>query len=948
MGKRAKNKSHLEVQSKNPLNEKLIVLSFIFFVTITFFFPALQGKIECPIDIRDFHFYPWKYHSTDIHVVKSDLVKLSIAQDLTKESNQYYSPKVFKVPLKPGEQKELEFKININDIENKTVSDQFNYYIYYEFLPILEKNDNLNFAVYVKNSKNKFAKLPFSAFPLEGKENYTNSNSKWLFAKVNLNFVLDELKSFNGLRECKLVLVVLNNNKNISTLFISNPKITTEDFSAINKKAIHSFYTEDLIIWFTSAREFFSNSIKSGKIPFWNNYILTGAEFISEPQVGYFNPIYFLSYLMFDHFTAHLVVLILFFLISGVGSYLLARSWGLNIPSGLLTSLVYLFNPYLVPWFGYEHTLMCNAVIPYLILFYDKTLNNKKLLNNDLIFSTIIYGILVLSGHLQVIYYSIFFFILYAIFRLLIDPQNMKLKILKHIFNICFINLLGLSIGGIVLFQFFPLLSDSHRLPMTVQQLRDNCTDLSALKSFLYPYYRGVISFLITDRYSLDPVFMDYKVKFFKNYLYFGALPFLFSIFSLKNLLKDRLVLFLVIAILFAFLNSSSADFYLTIRNIIPGFNLLQNSRFIEIYSYCIPFLAGIGFNNFSKHFTEMDYKKKFCITALILLITTIDLVHYSSFFITWSDRKDYKPIHKGGVLEYLINEKVKSSEPFRVLCVENPYNIAFGLKPTSAKSNNLLPYGIEEVHGYSSFIPKDLYWLLMYPIIKDQKLLYGKHNPEIGNNRNLIFPSPEYKSRIYDILNAKYFLTSPDFSLDPDRAIKVFDGDSRLWLNKNYLPRAFLVPSYKIISTKPEIIVTLDNEDFDPLKEVLIQSIDNKTKVILDNLKSKELSLESQIKFAKYENENIILNVKTNSGGILVLGNNLNNEWMVKVNNTPADFFKVNLVQTGILLPSEGEYEVEYYFYPKKFYIGLFITGLTLIVLILMLVMLKVKARKE
>jgi hypothetical protein len=950
MNKKKKSKVQVEqVESKTPLSENIIISLFALILTIWFFFPAFCGKVESPIDIRNYYNYPWKYHSIDKKVIKRDLSLVNLDQNnFITESRIEKGKNVYKLTLEPDGRYEIRLKPDFTKLINVPIRNDFNYYLYFEFLPSLEKDRHIDFAIYTTDINKNITNLPFSAFPLDHKECYGDSQSKWLYGKVNLNFILDKLGSFEKLKDLDLIIVTVNKNKVASLLLLNNLKIIAEDFSNIYPRTLHNQFVEDLIVWFTPAREFFSESIKKGKIPFWNKYILSGTEFIAEPQVGYYNPIYFLSYFLFDHFTAHSIILIIFFFLCIFGSYKLSRSWGIDVYASLLVSLVYAFNPYMVVWFGYEHTIMSFAIIPFLFLAYDKYLKNANILNLNLTFAAFLFGILLLSGHLQVVYYSILFFLFYGIFKFLVDPKTLKEKILKHCLALCFILIFGFGVGAIVLFHFFPTLSDSHRLPASYDLLKANCVSLSALKGLIYPYYKGGITWQITDRYSLDPEYMKYKTMFFKNYLYFGFLPFLISLLSARELFKNKLVIFLYTVIIFSFLCAANADFYSVIQNIIPGFNLLQNSRFIEIYSYCIPFLVGIGFMNLVTLFPKATNKQKTIFTIIVILISSIDLIHFSSFYLTWSDRNDYKPIYKGGALEYLTNEKNNSKEPFRVLSVENPYNTGFALKPTSIKPNNLWTYKIEDVNGYASFLPKDLYWTFVYTKLKDSKQLYTNFQPSFYRNSNLLYPTTEYKDKVFDLLNVKYFITSPDFSLESDQAIKVFDGDSKVWVNKNYLPRAFLVSNYKTISNKSELISYIDSDNFNPRDEVVFNSIDKSIKNQLDSLNLEKINPGNKISFQKYEDENITLKVNTSRGGILVLGNNFNNNWKVKVNKKEHTLLKANFIQSGVLLPSAGEYIVEYYYYPKNFYTGALISCMSVVTLILLSIYLLMKSKAK
>ena len=94
------------------------------------------------------------------------------------------------------------------------------------------------------------------------------------------------------------------------------------------------------------------------------------------------------------------------------------------------------------------------------------------------------------------------------------------------------------------------------------------------------------------------------------------------------------------------------------------------------------------------------------------------------------------------------------------------------------------------------------------------------------------------------------------------------------------------------------------------------------------------------------YTPNKITINVKVSKPGFLVLGNNLNDNWKVKVNGSETEHVQANLVQRAVYLPKAGNYLVEFYYYPKLFLIGGFITSFALIVLGLLVMLLNKKAK--
>ncbi len=699
---------------------------------------------------------------------------------------------------------------------------------------------------------------------------------------------------------------------------------------------VHNYYINDLIQMFTPFREFYSESIKKLQLPFWNNYIFTGTEFLAEPQLGYLHPGYALIYFLFDHFTAHGLVTFISFIVGGIGAFLLARYWKLGYAASLFTAIVYMFQPFNVTWFSYEHMLMNSAVLPFLILCYEKNLREVKLVNKYLVFSSLLLGLVFLSGHLQYVYYTFIFFLLFASFRFLLDYKSFT----RHTASIFFVSLFGIFIGSVVIIPFFPLFLNSHRTANSLEFIRANSLSFKSLLGLIYPFYGGSLKNVHSENLNLDP---QYIGNFFNHYVYFGFLPFLFFIFSLRKLFSEKLVIFFFFIVFLSFVICAGSPVCFLVKDFLPGFKQMQHFRFLQLYSYSVPFLSGFGFQFILHKISFIKENLKKIIIFSILIITIFDLMYFSSFFITWSDRGAYKPLPQKGALKFLIDEKGKSNEPFRILpfAVDKIGNIK--LNVNIAQPNTLLPYGLEDVSGYSSFIPKDIFNLFVYVQTKDKNKLYATEKLNLFVNPNIPFPIYNFKSKILDLLNVKYFMIPSVITIDPEYATKVFDGDCAIYENKNYLPRVFFIENYKIIKDPKEIIVVLDSPDFDPRKEVILRSEirDQRSegKIFISHLSP--LTSNPQI---KYDLNKITINAITNRPGFLILGNNLNNNWKVKVNGKEAEHIQANLVQRAVYLPKAENYLIEFYYYSKLFFIGLVITITSVIFLLILAMYLKVK----
>src|SRR3989338_3693274 len=98
-------------------------------------------------------------------------------------------------------------------------------------------------------------------------------------------------------------------------------------------------------------------------------------------------------YFLFDHFTAHLIITFVCLVLCGVGTFSLCRYWELSFYPSLFACIVYMFHPFNVVWFSFEHSIMNSATLPFLLLMYEKNLASGKLLNKYLLTSALLLGL---------------------------------------------------------------------------------------------------------------------------------------------------------------------------------------------------------------------------------------------------------------------------------------------------------------------------------------------------------------------------------------------------------------------------------------------------------------------------------------------------------------------------------------------------------------------------
>jgi uncharacterized membrane protein YfhO len=149
---------------------------------------------------------------------------------------------------------------------------------------------------------------------------------------------------------------------------------------------------------------------------------------------------------------------------------------------------------------------------------------------------------------------------------------------------------------------------------------------------------------------------------------------------------------------------------------------------------------------------------------------------------------------------------------------------------------------------------------------------------------------------------------------------------------NTRAKPPAWL--TFETISASPEQALTAihtstlpDGRKFNPTRQVLTE------KVIFNN----GSDTEGKAVVVRHEDMNWEINTQSNSPSLLVIGQNFYPGWRGELDGKQVEILRVNYTQQGVLLPV-GEHKIVLRFQPRSFVVGLSISGLSLILIILLL----------
>jgi hypothetical protein len=171
----------------------------------------------------------------------------------------------------------------------------------------------------------------------------------------------------------------------------------------------------------------------------------------------------------------------------------------------------------------------------------------------------------------------------------------------------------------------------------------------------------------------------------------------------------------------------------------------------------------------------------------------------------------------------------------------------------------------------------------------------------------------PSYRSTFADLFGLRLIATSVpaeqiDTSLRPgDLKLLTHTGNAYVYENPRALPRAMLVPEWQVA-------------DFEELHRAGWPDVDPRRTVLLDrpcnSVPSGGRSGGGAVRISRYTNTEVVIDVDSEAGGMLVLNDVWHPWWRAEVDGAPTEIFKANVLFRAV--PVEpGQHRVRFSFHP-------------------------------
>jgi hypothetical protein len=231
---------------------------------------------------------------------------------------------------------------------------------------------------------------------------------------------------------------------------------------------------------------------------------------------------------------------------------------------------------------------------------------------------------------------------------------------------------------------------------------------------------------------------------------------------------------------------------------------------------------------------------------------------------------------------------------------------------------------GVEQIDGPDPLLNKHYRALMNAWGIK---LLFGSWRFEIAPG-HLGADLP-----LFNMLNVHYFLGDTGMKSEPVPTLsKIASLDLDVFASERTWPRAFFTDRLVTYNREEEFIDLLKKSDGTPLAGIPKEALDNQTELAKFLGAPTAPSNRKATPATNYVLTNNTTSFKVNAAGpgvIVLTEAYVPDDFQVRLNGKPANYFRVNSAFKGLFVPDAGDYVVSFAYWPRYLTLSLWIAAL-------------------
>ncbi|MDP2208992.1 MAG: YfhO family protein [Bacteroidota bacterium] len=706
-----------------------------------------------------------------------------------------------------------------------------------------------------------------------------------------------------------------------------------------------AFMWEDFLYQYFPWRYFAATSLANGELPLWNPYTFNGMPFQADiPTATFYIPNLLLTLFVKSnklHFYWVEFFIIIHFILAGVSMYYLLKSFKLEKAISLFGSIVFMLSGFMVTHTIHPQIIHHIAWLPLIFLLFKKNLDKKSLLNT--ILGGLTLGHSILAGFPQLSLYIFLLLFFYFLFEFVILSKVSGIKeSVKIILPSAGVIFIAIAITAIQIIPTIELTPLSNRAEITYEKSQEGTFHPQQIITLLIPKFFGEQSAQVSNYWGQGQYWQYWETNF-----YIGIAGLLFAVFAFSIIHKNKLVLFFSIVFLFSILYALGD--YFILHNFffhnIPGFHLFRNpGRMSLLFTFSAAILSGFGLNEIIKSSNLPDNQAGKKLLTKISLITIVvggavwGVVQLGLFQehpnaqylqeirnIAHTQSNIMLAFAAVIAIVIFIFSRFKISTFIfiaLILLIQfiDMYNFGFNFnngkvspteyyKRTERLTSFLKTEGEKEYFRINSRQGGNMLLDRNQGMV-DKLFLMEGYTP-LGLQRAFTIGSSWEK--ICDLHNVKYRI-----QIDEERQ------SMGLTQSTTYLPRAWFVYNYKVISEDEKIKEFMSRPDFDPSQVVVLEE-----EIKLPPAQNR--SWDSwKAKIISYKLNSISLDVSTPDDGVLVLSEIFYPGWKAYVDGVEQNILRANWNLRAIKV-KKGQYKIEIRFEPNPLYNGAIISFATI-----------------
>lgn len=678
---------------------------------------------------------------------------------------------------------------------------------------------------------------------------------------------------------------------------------------------------------------------RQGAWPLWNNHSFSGTPLMATYHSSSFFPANILFLL--PKFWGWSTYIASSTLVAMLGMYLFVGRWIKSRPAKIIAAMIFALAGPMTTWSEFGTGVWAVAMIPFLFFLIDKIIRDKKFNLFPLI--SISTALLILAGHAQIGTYAAILVPAYILFGLKSTSKKNRAPLFSWF---AFFGVLGIGIAAI---QLLPTL-DFQSISIRQEE------NYAASFNFGLTPLLEIIRLWVPDFFGHPVTYNHFGRALYHEYSSFLStlsLPFIISLlFSKKNkIIKFFLSIFVIS--LFLVLENPFSKLIFSLPIPLLTYSLASRLLFLTALSSAV--LVSLSFSKLK----SSGFRKLLSKSSVVLILTTLIFIFLvPPQFRIIALRNSVLSIFMLVALLTILKLKIKTNIVILILLAlfsfdlgryfrkYNPQvspHLVFpttpaieflqnqeGLFRIARQRGPLLPPNTWSYYGLSSIEGYDPLRLLNY-----NRYFHLLENKSYLNKSSRYSELEDVNPKFLDASNTKYFvaITKKERPNRPvvDKLInhgykKVFQDKSvEILENPHVLPRAYFVDTLIQVSTKKELIETIEDPQFDP----------RSTAVIISSI-SEDLSLSNgEVENINYRPNTITINLKLKKEAFMILSETYSPDWQAKLNGREVVIHQVNGGMQGINL-SSGNHQLIFRYLPKSFVLGSRLSLTSLIILLL------------